>query len=229
MPAIIIILCIIALIALLLSRKITLRITYNNSLNVVLKFLFFEKQLYPNKEKKRKRYPQWMSKRKARKIKEEYDKKHGKRKPRKILRQITEAKEDEELEKNDILSILSIILNFIKSFIKLFATSIRIKASRLRVVVASEDAAETALLYASATQAVNVIFPLLDSLRPIKKLPRGKDLSIDIDFLADEPTIDVEIELYIRLIRGIVAILGAFIKAFKKAVKDQMKRLERQK
>ena len=55
----------------------------------------------------------------------------------------------------------------------------------------------------------------------------GKELTVDIDFLSDTPKIDADIELYIRVGGIIKALCGAAINAFKKAVKDQIKKLER--
>ena len=228
MVALIIILCIAAILALLLLTKVTLRIRYKESLCIDLKILFLKFRIYPSK-KKPKRYRHSMSKRKAKKIRDSLKKKP--KKERKIFKKKKEDeekdKEEEKLDKNDILSIFSIIINFVKNFIRLFSKSIRLKASRIHLTVATDNAASTALTYAAVTESINVLFPLLDGIKAVKKLPHGKDLSVNVDFIAEEPTIDIEIELYIRVIRGLGSILGALIKAFKKAVKDQIKRLER--
>ena len=224
MIPLIIITCIIAIIAFLLSIKITLRIKYSDKLTVGLKILFVKIRLYPKKEKK-KRYPHSMSKRQAKKIKDSL-----KRKPKRVKKKKKEKepkKEEKAEEKADLLTIISIVISFVKSFIRLFAGSIRVKASRLKIVVASEDAAQTALTYTAVTQSVNVLFPLLNGLKAVKRLPKGKDLSVDIDFLSDTPKIDADIELYIRVGGILKAVCGAAINAFKKAVKDQIRRLER--
>ena len=222
MIPLIIITCIIAIIAFLLSIKITLRIKYSDKLTVGLKILFVKIRLYPKKEKK-KRYPHSMSKRQAKKIKDSL-----KKKPKRVKKKKKEPKKEEKAEeKADLLTIISIVISFVKSFIRLFAGSIRVKASRLKIVVASDDAAQTALTYTAVTQSVNVLFPLLDGLKTVKRLPKGKDLSVDIDFLSDTPKIDADIELYIRVGGILKAVCGAAINAFKKAVKDQIRRLER--
>ena len=170
-----------------------------------------------------------MSKRKAKKIRDSLKKKP--KKERKIFKKKKKDeekdKEEKKLDKNDILSIISIIINFVKNFIRLFSKSIRLKASRIHLTVATDNAASTALTYAAVTESINVLFPLLDGIKAVKRLPHGKDLSVNVDFIAEEPTIDIEIELYIRVIRALGSVLGASIKAFKKAVKDQIKRLER--
>ena len=223
MIALIVIICIVAFIAFLLSIKVTLKIRYTDKLSVYLKILFVKIRLYPKKNEK-KRYPHSMSKRRAKKIKDSL-----KKKPKKAKKKKKESEEKEErYEKSDLLSIISIVLSFVKNFVRLFANSIRVKASRLKITVATEEAAQTALTYTAITQSINVLFPLLDRLKTVKKLPTGKELSVDADFLSDTPTLDIDIELYIRVGGALKAICGAAIKAFKKAVKDQIKKLEKQ-
>ena len=216
----IIIICIVAIIAFLLSIKVTLKIKYDEKLSVRLKILFVKIQLYPSK-KKNKRYPHSMSKKKAQKIKASLKKKPKKEKKKK------KKDEKEKYEKDDLISILSIVISFVKNFIRLFAKSIRLKASRLRITVATEEAAQTALTYTAVTQSINVLFPLLDSLKTVKKLPRGKELSVNADFLSDESSIELDLELYVRVGGALKALCGAAINAFKKAVKDQIRRLEK--
>ena len=222
MPALIIILCIALFIALLLSTKIILRIKYEDKLVVYIRVLFVKIQLYPKKEKK-KRYPHSMSRRKAQKIKDSLTKK--KKKSKKKSKEKTKEKSKKE-DKYDILSIISIITTFVRNFLKLFVKSARIKTSKLHIIVASENAAKTAILYGAVTQATNVLFPLLDSIKTFKKLPRGKDLLVETDFLVDKPTIKADITIYIRVGGILKALIGSAAKAFKKAVADQIKKFE---
>ena len=220
MTALIVIICIAATVALLLSIKITLKIRYTEKLEVYLKIFFVKIKLYPSK-KKNKRYKHSMSKKEAQKIKDSL-----KKKPKKTKKKKKEEKSKDD-EKVDTASIVSIILSFVKNFIDLFARAIRLKASRIKIIVATEDAAQTALTYAAVTQSINILFPLLDKLKTVKKLPHGKELSVDIDYLSDEPSFDVDLELYIRVAGALGAVCKAAIRAFKKAVKNEIKKLER--
>ena len=226
MKAIIIIASIAAIVAFILTRKITLRITYTDRLRAYIKVFFVKTWEYPENNEK-KRYPHSMSKRKAQKIKDSLKKKPKEEKKLKKTSKKNEGKRQEQ-DPNSILSILSIMLSFVKNFVQIFARSVRVKASRIKITVASEDAAETAITYAAVTQTINVLFPLLDDLKMVKKLPRGKELSVNIDYLTDTPTYDVDVELYVRIGSAIKGICKAAIKAFKKAVKKEFKRLERQ-
>lgn len=225
MTALIIILAIVILIALLLSVKVVLRITYADSLAIYLKILFVKIRLYPSK-KREKKYPHSMSRRKAKKIK---DSLYGKKKLSKKKKQKKDkkGKPDKEEEAPDLISIVSIVTSFVKSFLKVFAGSVRLKFSRLKIVVASEDAATTAITYGAVTQGINVLFPLLEGIKNVKKLPPKKELSVRADFLSDTPSVDIDVNIYIRVGGALKALLVAAARTFKKAVKDQLKRLER--
>ena len=227
MTALIVILSIALLIALLLSTKVLLQIRYDDSLTVYLRVLFVKIRLYPS-EKEKKKYPHSMSKRKAQRIKDSLKKKQ-KKEPKKKKKRKSKEKEKEPKEAPDLISILSIITSFVKSFLRLFAGSVRIRSSRLHIVVASEDAADTAIAYGALTQAVNLLFPMLDGIKTFKHLPRGKELSVRADFLSDTPKIDADVELYIRVGSALKAVCLAAIRAFKGAVKRQLRQLERQK
>ena len=225
MTALIVILSIALLIALLLSTKVLLHIRYEESLTVYLRVLFVKIRLYPSKKEKKK-YPHSMSKRKAQRIKDSLKKKQ-KEEPKKKKKR--KSKEKEPKEAPDLISILSIITSFVKSFLRLFAGSVRIRSSRLHIVVAAENAADTAIAYGTLTQAVNLLFPMLDGIKTFKHLPRGKELSVRADFLSDTPKIDADVELYIRVGSALKAVCLAAIRAFKGAVKRQLRQLERQK
>ena len=226
MTALIVILSIALLIALLLSTKVLLHIRYEESLTVYLRVLFVKIRLYPSKKEKKK-HPHSMSKRKAQKIKDSLQKK-PKEEPKKRKSKKKE-KEKEPKEAPDLISIISIITSFVKSFLRLFAGSVRIRSSRLHIVVAAEDAADTAIAYGTLTQAINLLFPMLDGIKTFKHLPRGKELSVRADFLSDTSKIDADVELYIRVGSALKAVCLAAIRAFKKAVKRQLRQLERQK
>ena len=221
MIPLIVIISIVTVIAFLLSIKITLKIRYKDKLEIDLKVFFIKIKSYPTREKS-KGYRHSMSKRKARKIKDSLEKK-----PKKIKKKKKEknGKQKEE-DKPDAASIISIMLSFVKNFVSLFARAIRVKASRIKITVASEDAAQTALTYAAVTQSINVLFPLLDGLKTVKKLPHGKELSVNADFLSEEPTYDIDIELYARISGILSALCRSAFRAFKKAVKNEIKKLE---
>lgn len=227
MIALIIILCVALFIALLLSTKVILRIKYEDSLVVYLRILFVKIRLYPSKDEK-KRYPHSMSRRKAKKIKKALLKSKEKKKSSKKKDKNKKDKKEkkEKQEKNDILSIISIVISFVKSFLRLFVRSVRIKASRLHIVVSTEDASKTALLYTAVSQSVNLLFPLLEDIKSFKSLPEGNNLSVSADFNLQKSTVNIDLTLYARVGGLLKALLVSAWRAFKKAVKNQLRKLE---
>ena len=216
MTALIVILCIAVFIAFLLSTRIVLRIKHEETLVIYLRILFIKIKLHP-KEKKKKRYPQSMSRKKAEKIKRELAKESEKKKEKKDA----DHKVGKKKEETDVISLLSIMATFIKNFVQLFMNSARIKASKLHVTVASDSAAKTAILYGAVSQAVNVIFPLIDDLKPVKKLPTGKDLSVETDFLSEKPSITADITIYVTVGGALKALLLSATRTFKKVADKQ--------
>ena len=218
MTALIVILCIAVFIALLLSTRIVLRIKHEDTLVVYLRILFIKIKLYPSDSKK-KRYPHSMSRRKAEKIKKSLEKK--KKAKKKGKGEDAEHKVGEKKEKRDILTMLSIITTFVKNFVSIFIHSARIKAAKLHVIVASDSAAKTAILYGAVSQSVNVLFPLLEGIKNFKKLPSGNDLSVTTDFLVEKPTIKADITLYITIGGALKALIVSAARTFKKVMAKQ--------
>lgn len=224
---IIIILSILLLITLLLSMKVILQIRYEGALTVSLRVLFIKIQLYPSKSKfKKKPYPHSMSKRKAQKIKDELSKDKPKKKKKKSEK-AEKVATDSDSDSPDIASMISIITSFVKNFLKLFAGSVRIRSSLLHITVAAEDAAETAVAYGAVSQAINILFPIISSVKNFKRLPKGKELWVKADFLSEKSTVDVNVELYVRVAGALKTLILSVYRAFRKAVKKQMLQLDK--
>lgn len=66
-----------------------------------------------------------------------------------------------------------------------------IRRLEIHAVIATGDAAVTAMAYGSAAAAVNMLLPLLEENFRMRK----KDIAVDCDFNRSEPTIDFTIEL----------------------------------
>ena len=98
--------------------------------------------------------------------------------------------------------------------IRRFFRHLRIDVARLRVKVATGDAATTAIAYGAVTQSINVLFPLLESIDTLS-LPQNADLSVEADFLSDSPELDVMFSFSLRvwhLFSVAFSALGAFLK-----------------
>ena len=99
--------------------------------------------------------------------------------------------------------------------IKKFFGHLQIKVSRIKLVVATDDAATTAVAYGAITQSLNILLPALESVKNFKGLRRA-DIDVRPDFLSDSPTVDVKISFSIRvwhLFDMAFAALGKFLKS----------------
>ena len=212
----------------LLCLKATVTIIYCGEVRLYVKVLFLKIKILPAKKKK---YPRSMSAKKARKLKQKREKKLAKKAKKKAEKK--QAKEEqkkaersgdvkkEKKSAGEILDIISLVANLIKAVIGKFFSHLRIKVARIRLKIATADAATTAITYGAVTQAINVLFPLIDQIKTVKT-PPNKDIDISADFCSDETEIDIEISFALRvwhLFSVLFAALGKLIKYIFKTVK----------
>ena len=154
-----------------------------------------------------------MSEKKAGKIRESIRKKQQK----KALAKKEKEKAKETKEKKSISETITgvrLITDIALAVIKKFFGHLQIKMTRIKMVVATEDAATTAIAYGAITQSLNILLPALESVKNFKKLKKA-EIDIRADFLASAPTVDVEISFAIRvwhIFDVAFAALGKFIK-----------------
>ncbi len=102
-------------------------------------------------------------------------------------------------EKPPLTSVLSAFRDLLTHLLKGFARHLKIEELRLRVLVATTDAAQTALLYGTVCALVEPVRLLTEQARRVCR----KRILIDVecDFLADRPDVDAEFCLSIRVWR----------------------------
>ena len=227
--------------AFLLSLKATVTVAYCGEVTLFVRVLCFKIKILPAKKKK---YPKSMSAKKARKIKEKREKKEAKKKLKKAEKKAAKEQEKEEKKKakaegtlkkekkspGEILDIVSLVANLLKQVIGKFFGHLRIKIARIRLKIATGDAATTAITYGAVTQAINVLFPIIDNIKTVKT-PVNKDIDISADFCSDETEIDIEISFALRvwhLFHVLGAALGQLIKYIFKTVKRKIKKAAEQ-
>ncbi len=229
----------------LLSLKGTLTVAYDKELYVSFRVLCFKIVLYPVKPKK-KRYRHRMSRRQAAKIRKAAEKRESskswlrekliglfKRKPKEEADEEEKKEEKKEDATSDVkpklppigktasfvIDIVASIATAVAIIVKRFSHHLRIKVARLHVTVAGEDASVTAVTYGAVTQIVNIMLPILSSVKNFK-LPRQKDFDISVDFSATTPEIDAEISFSLRVWHfadiGLRALFGGIVKFFKR-------------
>lgn len=155
-----------------------------------------------------------MSEKKAAKIRDALRKKQQK----KALAKKEKEKAKETKEKKSISETISdvrMITDIALAVIKKFFGHLQIKMTRIKMVIATGDAATTAIAYGAITQSLNILLPALESVKNFKKLKKT-EIDIKTDFLAESPTVDVEISFAIRvwhIFDVAFAALGKFIKS----------------
>ena len=203
--------------AFLLSLKATVTISYSDEVALSVKVLFIKIPILP---KKKKYWKSSMSAKKAKKIREARKKQAEKKKLAKKEKAIKkEQKQKEKATKPkksmaEILDLVRLVCRLVSAVIRRFFHHLRINVARLKVKVATGDAATTAIAYGAATQAINVLFPLLESI-PTLSLPKSTELSVEADFLSDTPELDVMFSFSLRvwhLFSVAFSALGAFLK-----------------
>jgi hypothetical protein len=233
MPTLIILGCIILFFVFILTLQATVTIVYAGEVQLFLRVLFIKIRLVPAKKKK---YPRSMSAKKARKIKEKMAKKEAKKlakknakKEQKETEQKAAAQGEGKKEKKspgEILDIVSLVANLVKKVIGKFFGHLKIKLARIRLKIATGDAATTAITYGAVTQAINVFFPLLDQIKTVKT-PDAKQIEVSADFCSEESEIDIKISFALRvwhLFHVAFAALGELIKYFFKSMKRKNER-----
>lgn len=98
----------------------------------------------------------------------------------------------------EILDLVYMLLDALKSLGRSFGKRFEIEAVKLRITVGSEDAAQTAMLYGILVQAVAYGLELLSTLTNlrIRKKHRG-DILVDADFTSEK--IDADLHLIFKL------------------------------
>ena len=226
MTALIIIGCILLFFLFLLSLKATITIAYHDQVTLSVRVLFVKIGILPKKEKKGARS---MSAAKAARIRKKMAKKAAKKRDAaKEKQEKKDAKRAESSQKKkksiaDILDIISLVSKLAKEVIRRFFKHLRISVARLKVKVATPDAASTAIAYGAITQSVNLLIPILEEVKNFR-LPDATELSVEADFLSDSPDIDVQLSFSIRVWHVLdiaIGAAGAFLKHQLKKLKNQ--------
>lgn len=214
MGALTTILIILAVIAFIASLKATVVISYAEEVRLYVKVLIFKIGILPSKEKK---FKHKMSAKKAEKIKEKMRKKADKKRISSEEKKKKKAEKKETKEKKNISQILSDIKLFASLgvlVIEKFFGHLKIKIARIKLIIATPDAATTALAYGGVTQALNILLPVLESVKNFENLNKA-DIQVTADFVSDTPVIDIKLAFSIRVWHVFdiaFSALGRFIK-----------------
>ena len=213
--------CIILFFALLLSLRISIVITYKENLKAYLRILFFKIRLYPKNEKKR--GPHYRSKRKADKIwaqhkadeKSKHMQKLKKKRQKSCLKNIKQTV-------SDVLETLGLLKDLLSTLVSRIFKYLKIKLARMKINVATGDAATTAIAYGAVCEAVSVLLAILEPIDGFST-PSKKEVAVYADYLSENTTVDIKIILSVRVWQAIhvaIATLNTYVNqlASKKAI-----------
>ena len=213
----------------ILSLKATVTVSYHDEVALSVRVLFLKLRILPKKEKKG---PHALSERKAQKIKEKLRQKQQKKADAKQKKKDKKAAKKEVPKDNpkkslsDILDMITLVRALLAKVIKTFFGHLRIDLVRIKIRVATGDAATTAIAYGAITQAVNLLFPILDGTKTVST-PKARDIDIVADFVGEDIEADVKISFSLRVwhvFHVALAALFTLIKHFiKKAFRNQKK------
>ncbi len=214
MTALIIIGCILLFFVFLLSLKATITIAYTDEVTLSVRVLFLKIKILPKKEKKG---PRSMSRRKAERIRAKARKKAQKKREAALAKEEAKkqkkeaAKSKPKKSMSEILDTVSMVRGIAAEVIRRFFKHLRIDVARVKIKVATGDAATTAVAYGAACTALNVLLPVLADVKNFS-MPRESDFSVEPDFLGETPELDVKLSFSLRVWHVFSVALGALKK-----------------
>lgn len=213
--------------AFILSLKATVTVAYRDEVALSVRVLFLKIRILPAKEKKA--GPHSMSPKQAAKIKKKLRAKQQKKadaKQKKAEKKAAKKEIPKEDKKKmtlpDILDIISLVRKLLVKVVKTFFGHLRINVVRLNIRVATGDAATTAIAYGAITQAVNLLFPVLESVKNFST-PKTRDIDIVADFAGEGIEADVEFSFSLRVWHLFHVAFGALGTAIKHFVKKMFR------
>lgn len=195
----------------ILLLRATVTIKYLDEFALTVRVLFLKFRILPAKEKKinpddyspRKfrrmiKKKEKLAEKRRRKAEKKAEKKAKKaaleEKARRSGKTITKKKRD----LSDIVEIVKLVGELLSVFVGRFAKHLKIKVARLRITVASDEAAKTACMYGAVSQGVAYILELLDRVTNLD-YEKEADVAVLVDFNAGKPSADIEISFAISV------------------------------
>lgn len=214
MTALYIIAGIALLLLLLLLLPVHLTIRYDGTrLSVRLYVLFLRFSIYPKRKRVREKD---FSKAAVEKRKKKQAKKALKKSER--ARRKAQAKPK---GKKDVLSTVRLILHILKGCYPRIARAFRIRVCELRAVIATEDAAKTAILYGAVSQATAILLEVCDRFLWSKR--SEKHIEVIPDFCGTESSFRARIRFNSCLFRLLRLAIVAGITFLKHKIQNKNK------
>ena len=204
-----ILITILAVILFILFLRVSIQLVYENELAVVLKVLCFKYTLFPKRKKLNvKKFSAKGIRRKLEKDKKILNKKQVKEQNKKSNTGIVDTLKN-------AYEILSVLVSRLLKYLK-------IRVVRLDVVIATDDAAKTAIQYGLAVQTVQYLVTVLEQITNFK-VKKNCGINVSCDFLTEKSKLDLNIVMSLRVWQAIVILIRSaliFLGGTKKNIKD---------
>ncbi|MBE6694605.1 MAG: hypothetical protein E7589_07560 [Ruminococcaceae bacterium] len=227
MPALIILGCIILLFVLLFTVRAHITIEYKDDFALSIRIFGIKISILPKKQKKYKFSNYTLKKIRRREAKEAKKQAKSnaakqKRAAEKAKRKADEKKRRESLtkaqrkaekkkkkaERPKVSDIVPLSLRVARLFFSRFFGKLHIKVARLRINIATGDAATTAVMYGALYPSSHLLLSGLEKISKVKGLKKA-DMLITPDYLGEQTTVDLKITFSVNL----GGVLGAVVKA----------------
>ena len=199
-----------------------IRVTYNESdgLSVSAKYAFIERALFPRV--KRMKLKDYTRKHHERALKKKRGKKDKKYKVKKKEAPVAKAR------RLDVKSLFPALSRIARRLYSKFLRKLRIDIRRIRVTVATGDAAETAIAYGVVSQSLAYFLEFTDRMVKLKT-KRESEISVNADFIAERSSADIDISFCLSL--GNVISNGSYLayEYLKNSLKSKTKKLDNKK
>lgn len=183
------------IIAAILCLRVSVRITAGDDLSLAAGVGFIKFRIFPAKEKKL-RLKDFTSE--SIRKREEKERRAAEKKAAKAQKKKPAKKEpsghidNEEPEKRDIPTLIRKLTRVAGVFLKRFGKHLRIDLRKFNIIIATGDAAQTAMLYGIVIGAVQNLYALLVSSGTLKTT-RKSELIVEPDFLAEKPRAQIDL------------------------------------
>lgn len=135
----------------------------------------------------------------------------GKRKEKKAAKKAQKKAQSGETgskkEKPGGVELIRLVIGLTKKLVGLLAKHLKITLKRYRVVVSTDDAAKTALLYGGVSQATSYLFLFLEEEADFH-IPASSDVDVRADFTAGRTTAEIAIDFRLFVWQLISILLG---------------------
>ena len=120
-----------------------------------------------------------------------------------------EKTEKKEKEKRDIPSLVRSVADILGVFLRQFSKHVKIRVLRYKIIIGTDDAAKTALLYGAAEQATAYLFTILGE--NAKFTFSKKNSLVWADFTSDRTMADVKIDVSISVFGALAMLVPTYI------------------